>query len=322
MDLIFRDALKFCRSERNPDTFIHFIMFLSGKWQVRMKGRPIFFTFLLLLFSQPVLFTLPSQESMSSRQLLENLKTKEFKGAVMNLDFDSADLNQIFQRFESISGLDFIVDPTLKGVGKFSFKGIEWDRSLHLVLMNLELELQLDGEKLKVIKARSGSGLFSVFFLTGVLSSILLVISGIFLVYSMKKRYNPRLNNKPPLNSNPPLPDDRIEEIIKGLVYVFEVEKIHRNEALTLDVLADRLAIPSHQLSWIINNKIGKTFSTLLNHYRIEEVKKGLADPLNSDRSILEIAFSSGFNTKSSFNKTFKTLTGKTPRDYRAGKGG
>ena len=278
-----------------------------------MKDRPIFFIFLLFLCAQCVSQSLPSQDLMTAQQLLKNLEKKEFKGAIIDLDFDNIDLNRIFQRFEIISGLDFMVDPKINVVGKFTFKGIEWDKALHLVLLNLELELQMDEESLRVIKAQPRSSRRSNSFLAGAISSISLVVLALVLIYSLKKRAKARQQDK-----KYALPEDRVEEIKKSLIYVFEVEKIYRNDILSLNVLAERLAVPSHQLSWIINNKIGKTFSDLLNHYRIEEVKKRLAGSQDIDKTILEIAFSTGFSTKSSFNKTFKALTGKTPRDYRA----
>lgn len=281
-----------------------------------MNTRTIYFLFLLHLCVPCISYLLPSEEPMSAQQLLENIKKREFKGAVMDLDFDNVSLDQIFQRFGIISGLEFMVDQNLNVARKFTFKQIEWDRALHLVLLNLELELKLNGKTLRVIKAQTRSSRPPFSFLAGVFSSIALLVFAFVLVHSIKKRARARKQD-----NKYPMPEDRIEEIKKSLFYVFEVEKIYRNDILSLDALAERLAVPSHQLSWIINNKIGKTFSDLLNHYRIEEIKKKLADSQDRDKTILEIAFNAGFNTKSSFNKTFKILTGKTPRDYRAKNG-
>jgi len=98
-------------------------------------------------------FSLPPQEPLTAPQLLENLKNREFTGEIMDFDFDNVDLQQIFQRFEDISGLEFVLDSDMNMVRKFTFMGIEWDRALHLVLLNLELELQLDGQTLRVTKA-------------------------------------------------------------------------------------------------------------------------------------------------------------------------
>jgi AraC-like DNA-binding protein len=277
-----------------------------------MKGKSVAVVFLLFLFIQGDSSLLHPQDRMTAKQLLENIKKREFTGEVMDFDFNNVDLNEIFQRFETISGFKFEVDSELNVVRKFSFVGLEWDRTLYLILLNLELDLRLDNGAFQVIKARPQSNRFSVYFLAGIGFTVLLVVLAFVFIRQAKKRIKVRQIDK-----KYPLPEDRVEEIRKSLDYLFEVEKIYRDESLSLNTLAERLDIPSHQLSWIINYKIGRSFFELLNRYRIEEVKKRLADSRDNDRTILEIAYSSGFKTKSAFNKTFKILTGKTPRDYR-----
>jgi AraC-like DNA-binding protein len=231
----------------------------------------------------------------------------------MDFDFDNVDLEEIFRRFEEVSGLEFVLDSDDETVRKFTFMNIEWDRALHLVLLNLDLVLQRDGQTLRVTKAQPRSSRLSVSFLAGVLSSVFLIALALVVAYTVRKSSKTKQQDR-----KPPLPEDRVDEISKSLSYLFEVERIFRDQNLSLNALAERLDLPAHQLSWVINNKIGKTFSDFLSHYRVEEVKKRLADSQDRERTILEIAFDSGFSTKSSFNKTFKALTGKTPRDYRA----
>ena len=51
-----------------------------------------------------------------------------------------------------------------------------------------------------------------------------------------------------------------------------------------------------------------------LNVYRIEMASKKI---INTDLSITDIAFSCGFNDLSYFIKTFKKITGITPRKYK-----
>jgi len=113
------------------------------------------------------------------------------------------------------------------------------------------------------------------------------------------------------------LDPEKAEEIRKKLVYLFEVEKIFKNDDLSLRSLSEDLSIPPHQLSWVLNKKMNVTFSGLLNSYRVEEVKKRLASPGDADKTILDIAFDAGFSTKTSFNRAFLRLTGKTPSQYR-----
>ena len=277
-----------------------------------MKGKSVAVVFLLFLFIQGDSSPLHPQGPTTPKQLLENIKKREFTGEVMDFDFNNVDLNEIFQRFETISGFKFEVDSELNVVRNFSFVGLKWDRALYLILLNLELELRLDNDVFQVIKARPQSSRFSIYFLAGIVFTVLLVVLAFILIRQAKKRIKVRQIDK-----KYPLPEDRVEEIRKSLDYLFEVEKIYRDESLSLNTLAERLDIPSHQLSWIINYKIGRSFFELLNRYRVEEVKKRLADSRDNDKTILEIAYSSGFKTKSAFNKTFKILTGKTPRDYR-----
>ena len=62
---------------------------------------------------------------------------------------------------------------------------------------------------------------------------------------------------------------------------------------------------------------MGKNFYTLVNDYRIEEVKRRLEDPRYRNLTILAIAYDSGFNAKSSFNTIFKEQTGMTPSEYQ-----
>jgi AraC-like DNA-binding protein len=101
------------------------------------------------------------------------------------------------------------------------------------------------------------------------------------------------------------------------LTFLLDVEKIFRDGDLTLISLAEKLGITPHQLSWIINDKMNQSFATLINRYRIEEVKKNLADGAKNDSTILQMALDSGFSTKTAFNRAFKKFTGLTPSQYR-----
>jgi AraC-like DNA-binding protein len=58
----------------------------------------------------------------------------------------------------------------------------------------------------------------------------------------------------------------------------------------------------------------GKTFIAYLNAIRIQEVRRALVE---SERSITDIAFSSGFNNLSHFHDLFRRTLQCTPRSYR-----
>lgn len=90
---------------------------------------------------------------------------------------------------------------------------------------------------------------------------------------------------------------------------------LHRD--LTLQDVAQELQIPQHHLTQTINEHLNKNFYTLVNEYRIEEVKKRLLDPKYAHYNILAIGHDAGFNSKSSFNMTFKKHVGMTPSQFR-----
>ena len=82
---------------------------------------------------------------------------------------------------------------------------------------------------------------------------------------------------------------------------------------LTLPALAQRLGTNASILSAVINNAFGRNFNDFVNGYRVEAVKKMLQDPANSHYSLLGIGLACGFNSKSTFNRVFKKMTGSAP---------
>lgn len=95
-----------------------------------------------------------------------------------------------------------------------------------------------------------------------------------------------------------------------------EETRPHLNANLTVEQLARQLAVPSRELSRVINQGFSQNFFEFVSAYRIEEVKRRLDDAGNT-ASILNIMYDSGFNSKSVFNTAFKKATGLTPSQYR-----
>ncbi|HDS06329.1 MAG TPA: AraC family transcriptional regulator [Bacteroides sp.] len=107
-----------------------------------------------------------------------------------------------------------------------------------------------------------------------------------------------------------------VARYIKKIEEFIQKEKPYLDRELTIYDLSDRLDIPRHFISEVINEHMGKNFYNLVNEYRVEEVKQRLLDPAYRNLTILAIAYDSGFNSKSSFNTIFKEKTGMTPSEY------
>lgn len=105
---------------------------------------------------------------------------------------------------------------------------------------------------------------------------------------------------------------------MQQLLREMEEKQPYRNSLLTLQELADEMALSAHNLSEVINTQAGKNFYDFVNRYRVEEVMRRLQDPRYAHLTILAIAEEPGFNSKSTFNAFFRKATGLTPSQYRA----
>ena len=96
-----------------------------------------------------------------------------------------------------------------------------------------------------------------------------------------------------------------------------EKEKPFLDSALTIDQLAEMVSIPTRSLSEVINNSLGQNFYDFVNSHRIDEAQSLLADRSADEKTVLEVLYAVGFNSKSSFHNAFKKRTGMTPSQYR-----
>ncbi|MEM9547105.1 MAG: helix-turn-helix domain-containing protein [Bacteroidota bacterium] len=97
---------------------------------------------------------------------------------------------------------------------------------------------------------------------------------------------------------------------------LFENEKVYLDPDLSLKSLAEKLKISPTHLSETINNGFMKNFNDFINGYRVEEVKSQLNQGRNKELSLVGIAMDCGFNSKATFNRVFKKMTGYSPSEY------
>ncbi|MGB3466603.1 MAG: AraC family transcriptional regulator, partial [Cyclobacteriaceae bacterium] len=78
---------------------------------------------------------------------------------------------------------------------------------------------------------------------------------------------------------------------------------------------SSRIPTSVHTLSRVINEGYNQTFSQFINEKRVKEFINQIEQGKEYD-SFLSLAFSAGFNSKATFNRSFKKYTGTTPRLY------
>jgi len=93
-------------------------------------------------------------------------------------------------------------------------------------------------------------------------------------------------------------------------------ERIFADPDLSLAKLAQRLSLTPHQLSELMNSRLGKGFSRTLREQRVAAAKTMLrAEP---SASVLAVGLSVGFAAQSSFYEAFREIEGVTPGKYRS----
>ena len=156
---------------------------------------------------------------------------------------------------------------------------------------------------------------------------IMLGMAYLILFYYIKKPSLFILTNKDilpekegtlPKYSKQNLTENMRKDYLKKIEEYFEVHKPYLEETLSLSEISVKIGIPSHHFSMTINIEKKRNFHNFINDYRIEEAKKILIDKNFSDTTILDIAYKSGFQSKSVFNRIFKQITGQSPKDYRS----
>ena len=91
----------------------------------------------------------------------------------------------------------------------------------------------------------------------------------------------------------------------------------YQDPELSLGSLAEKLGLTAHELSRIINTVLKKSFNDFINEYRVQDAARKMQDPAFDHITLLGIAYESGFNSQSSFNRIFKQIIGKSPAEYK-----
>jgi AraC-like DNA-binding protein len=113
----------------------------------------------------------------------------------------------------------------------------------------------------------------------------------------------------------------RSVELFNFLTKEMNERKLYRDPELTSFTLAEQLKVHPNHLSQVINQHSNQNFFEYVNTLRINDVKEALQEPKFNTHSLLGIAFEFGFNSKASFNRAFKKITGMTPSEYKKASG-
>lgn len=139
---------------------------------------------------------------------------------------------------------------------------------------------------------------------------IILLIFAITIIFIRKPNKKGKAKTKQNFNDEDIKLTEKLEDLMRS-------EKYFLDNKLTLNDLAQKSGIKPNQLSFILNEIVGKSFYDYINSYRLEEFKHRLNEENSEKYTIISLAWDCGFYSKSSFNKFFKDTEGVTPSEYR-----
>lgn len=96
---------------------------------------------------------------------------------------------------------------------------------------------------------------------------------------------------------------------------LMDEEEIFLNSELKISDVAARLGTNSRYISDCIKHSHGCSFTQFVNSYRVEHAKRLMRE--QPDIKISVLCYDSGFTNETSFYRTFKSLTGMSPNEWK-----
>lgn len=109
--------------------------------------------------------------------------------------------------------------------------------------------------------------------------------------------------------------DSKARELEKSVFNQVKERKLFLDPQLTLSGCAQQLNMGVKEFSFLLNHHLNENFNEYINRFRIEHAKELLIN--HPDRTVQEIMYDSGFNSKAVFYAAFKKQTNLSPGDFR-----
>ncbi|GAA6136994.1 hypothetical protein NBRC116583_07410 [Arenicella sp. 4NH20-0111] len=113
---------------------------------------------------------------------------------------------------------------------------------------------------------------------------------------------------------NAQLSDGETQAIAGKLVTAMKDKQLFRTPGLTLRDLTDELDISQNKASQVLNSHLDIGFYDFVNSWRVAQAKLLIVE---EPKSLIDIAYEVGFNSKSTFNAAFKKHAGQTPSQFK-----
>lgn len=113
-----------------------------------------------------------------------------------------------------------------------------------------------------------------------------------------------------------PVDDALVGQIKKSLGQLMDENHLFLDPELKLFHLAERIGVPTYKLSVYFNDYEKMNFYEFINHRRIEFCIAKIHSGEARLKTLEALSVESGFNSRTTFIRAFKKVTGKTPSDF------
>ena len=115
--------------------------------------------------------------------------------------------------------------------------------------------------------------------------------------------------------ATPEAAEEDVPHLMQRINDIMESQKLYKNSELKLSDLANAVGSNRRAVSDCINSQAGNSFNQYVNTFRTEHAKRIIRQ--YPDRKLSDIYIESGFANETSFFRTFKALTGMTPKEWK-----
>lgn len=135
-------------------------------------------------------------------------------------------------------------------------------------------------------------------------------------INGFKQYYPLQIYSSIPDQRDADVEDRELSKLLAKLELLMTKDKIFLNPDLNLKLLSNYLEISEKQCSYMLNKGTDLNFNHYINKFRIEAFKEKIKEGQNKTYTLTSIAYDCGFNSKSTFNRVFKSTCGVTPSEF------
>ena len=110
--------------------------------------------------------------------------------------------------------------------------------------------------------------------------------------------------------------ENELSELLNKLESLMTKDKVFLNPDLSLELLSKYLEVSEKHCSYILSKGMEMNFNQYVNNFRIAAFKERIKEGKNKSFTLTSIAYECGFNSKSTFNRVFKSTCGVTPSEF------